>query len=196
MIWYLDVKTRASWAYITKAFTPEECDLIIDIGNKLNPKKAQLHDDGSIEDALVDNNIRKSSIAFLDPKDKSNDCIFRRVTYFISEINKKFWNYDLQYIETLQFTAYKNANDFYGKHVDQSNVDFHYRKLSFSIQLSDPNSYEGSELLMCLSDTGTPVNKERGDMVFFPSFVLHEVTPLTKGERYSLVGWVCGPALR
>ena len=113
-----------------------------------------------------------------------------------SEINKKFWNYDLQYIETLQFTAYKNANDFYGKHVDQSNVDFHYRKLSFSIQLSDPNSYEGSELLMCLSDTGTPVNKERGDMVFFPSFVLHEVTPLTKGERYSLVGWVCGPALR
>jgi len=33
-------------------------------------------------------------------------------------------------------------------------------------------------------------------MIFFPSYTLHEVTPVTKGTRYTLVGWVHGPAFK
>ena len=36
------------------------------------------------------------------------------------------------------------------------------------------------------------MNKDQGDFICFPSYVLHEVEPITKGERNSLVGWVGG----
>ena len=33
-------------------------------------------------------------------------------------------------------------------------------------------------------------------MAVFPSYSLYEVTPVTKGERYSLVGWITGPQFK
>lgn len=71
----------------------------------------------------------------------------------------------------------------------------HNRKLSMSLQLSDPNDYEGGELLLHLSHNPTVISKQKGMMVFFPSHTLHEVTPVTKGERYSLVAWIHGSKL-
>ena len=191
MSWYLDIKTRESWAYAPNCFTPEECDLIIELGSKLKLKEGEI-----TGDKLINSEIRQSKVAFFNPEDKSTEWIFRRVTDFIGSINKQFWNFDLQYIETLQFTTYKDSNDFYGKHTDQYFASPHYRKISFSVQLSDPSNYEGADLLMYFLDKPSPTRRDRGDIVLFPSFVLHEVTPLTKGERYSLVGWVCGPPFR
>ena len=40
------------------------------------------------------------------------------------------------------------------------------------------------------------MRKQIGDLVVFPSYVLHEVTPVTKGERNSLVCWVTGPSFK
>jgi PKHD-type hydroxylase len=66
------------------------------------------------------------------------------------------------------------------------------RKLSFVIQLSDPKDYKGGELQIHLSDTPEVMKKEQGTLIAFPSYILHEVTPITKGKRYSLVGWITG----
>ena len=190
MSWYLDVKVRESWAYAPNCFTAEECDSIIDLGSKLNLKK------GVIEEGDLKDEIRKSDVAFFYSQDQSVSWIFRRVTDFVNSVNRELWGYDLQYIEPLQFTTYKNQNDFYGKHIDQVGVSPNYRKLSFSVQLSDPNTYKGADLLMYFLDKPTHTNNQRGNIIFFPSFVLHEVTPLISGERYSLVGWVCGPPFK
>ena len=40
------------------------------------------------------------------------------------------------------------------------------------------------------------VLKVRGSVNYFPSYMLHEVTPLERGTRYALVGWVNGPAFK
>jgi PKHD-type hydroxylase len=70
------------------------------------------------------------------------------------------------------------------------------RKLSFSVMLTDPEEYEGGELLLKIDSFPiTPPNK-KGTVIFFPSYVLHEVTPVTKGTRKTLVGWVLGPKFR
>ena len=45
---------------------------------------------------------------------------------------------------------------------------------------------------MYFSDTPNVAMKEQGTLTAFPSYVLHEVTPLTKGTRYSLVAWIGG----
>jgi PKHD-type hydroxylase len=60
------------------------------------------------------------------------------------------------------------------------------------LQLSDPDTYEGGNLLMHIDDPGQKIEKKQGKLVLFPSYVLHEVTPVTKGERYSLVAWLTG----
>jgi PKHD-type hydroxylase len=71
------------------------------------------------------------------------------------------------------------------------------RKLSFSIQLSDPASYEGGDLEF---NTGEPWSDEyrlqirnQGTLISWPGFVLHGVTPVTRGVRRSLVGFCVGP---
>jgi len=72
------------------------------------------------------------------------------------------------------------------------------RKLSFTLNLTDPNSYEGGNLMF---DLGSHSEKElyecvearpRGSIIVFPSFLQHCVTPIKKGIRYSLVNWMVG----
>ena len=40
------------------------------------------------------------------------------------------------------------------------------------------------------------VRKQRGLIAVFPSYVLHQVTPVTQGSRQSLVAWISGPAFK
>ena len=69
--------------------------------------------------------------------------------------------------------------------------------LLFSILMLDLQSiYIKINLLLYNSAEPTIIQKEKGMIVCFPSYTLHEVTPVTKGERYSLVAWVHGPKLR
>jgi PKHD-type hydroxylase len=67
------------------------------------------------------------------------------------------------------------------------------RKLTFVIQLSDPCEYEGGKLMIYYDGQIHEAPNEFGSMIIFPSSLAHEVTPITKGTRHSLVGWVTGP---
>jgi len=117
---------------------------------------------------------------------------FRRVTDTILNLNERFFGFDIFGLnEGFQFTNYKAPSDKYGKHVDRI-FNFTVRKLSVSIQLTDPKEYEGGELYLYEGDEGILMDKKQGTLIMFPSFVLHEVTPVTKGERNSLVTWVTG----
>ena len=69
------------------------------------------------------------------------------------------------------------------------------RKISIVLQLSDPEEYEGGELEMFVSKDIQKIPKKKGAAVLFPSYCMHRVTPVTKGERRSIVLWVSGPAL-
>ena len=108
------------------------------------------------------------------------------------KINLPFFKFDLYgFNEFLQFTNYTAPGAKYGKHIDRA-TDFSIRKISMSIQLTDPSTYEGGELCLYDSNEGVEMDKAQGKLIIFPSYVLHEVKPVTKGERNSLVGWVTG----
>ena len=64
--------------------------------------------------------------------------------------------------------------------------------LSFVLPLSDPESYEGGELVLKPSFQEKSIPLEQGKIIVFPSFILHKVTPVTSGTRYMLVGWLRG----
>jgi len=66
------------------------------------------------------------------------------------------------------------------------------RKLSFIIQLSDPTTYEGGDIEIMDAKIKTEVLRAQGNITFFPSFIPHKITKVTKGERLSIVGWIHG----
>ena len=66
------------------------------------------------------------------------------------------------------------------------------RKISFSILLND--NFEGGDLeLYKFGDKPDTMKMKKNSILFFPSFILHRVTPVTSGTRKALVGWVHGP---
>lgn len=177
---YLDkVNTYAYWE---KVFTKEECEKIIKIAKKKGLIKGK---------TTMESDVRKSQICWLYASDDL-DWVFRKITDIVLNLNDRFFQFDLHGLnEGLQFTNYKAPSNKYGKHIDRA-FNTIIRKLSLSIQLTDPKEYEGGELFLYESEEGTEMKKEQGTLLLFPSYILHEVKPVTKGERNSLVSWVTG----
>ena len=70
------------------------------------------------------------------------------------------------------------------------------RKLSVTVQLSDPGTYAGGDLQLGAVGQPGPELRGQGSIIVFPAFVEHRVTPMTSGQRYSLVAWLSGPCWR
>ena len=179
--WQFESDKTQNWAYVDNLFTPEECAAIIAIGNT------------KLETATVrgeNNGVRESQVAWLYGADI--EFAFRRVTDGILNVNSKFFNFDLFGLaEGFQFTRYDAPTGHYGMHIDKM-LNGTVRKLSLTIQLSSPEDYEGGELALQISKDADLMQKELGKMIVFPSYILHEVRPVTKGTRYSLVAWITG----
>jgi len=113
-------------------------------------------------------------------------------------LNGMHWRYDISgFSEDLQYTRYNDDDSFYGWHIDsgQTNSEHPQRKISITLQLSESSEYEGGDFQIRSSKLNT-CPKKKGLVIAFPSHSLHQVTPVTKGIRRSLVVWLCGPPLR
>ena len=153
--------------------------------------------DGTIGDNSggVNKNVRRSQVSWLKNTQDAT-WVFERLADVISKVNATHYHFDLTgFGEPLQLTHYdQSEHGMYGWHQDYGGGIS--RKLSMTIQLTDPSEYEGGNLQ--IKTTGEPENvrKQRGMIAVFPSYVLHQVTPVTQGSRQSLVAWVSGPAFR
>jgi len=182
-VWPFEVDQLETWAYVNSIFTKKECEEIIKIGNKHNMSLATVSGGNK--------KVRKSQVSWIYPKHDLN-WIYRKVTDAAMYLNNTYFKFNLYgFIEGFQFTYYKSPGGKYEKHVDRG-MRSQIRKLSLTIQLSDPSSYEGGDLHLYTGNEATIIPKEQGKLIAFPSYVLHEVTPVTKGERYSLVAWITG----
>jgi PKHD-type hydroxylase len=81
----------------------------------------------------------------------------------------------------------------YGRHFDAShmkNNSTSYKKdFSFTLMLSKASDYEGGELEIETGNMTHKVKLDAGDMVIYPSVYIHNVLPISKGERIAYVGW-------
>lgn len=174
------------------AFTDEEIEQIKSYAQSLPTQDAMVD-----EDSPASPNIRKSKVAWISNNEKSN-WIYDRMAFVARKINAKFYKFDLYgFLEDMQFTIYEDSEEaHYTWHIDMSDTALAARKLSMVLQLSDPSEYEGGELQTWTSSQPNTVDRQKGLIAAFPSYVLHRVTPVTKGKRYSLVVWVCGESFK
>jgi PKHD-type hydroxylase len=78
----------------------------------------------------------------------------------------------------------------YGLHVDDALMGAIRTDLSFTLFLSDPATYEGGALVIEDDYAPRDVRLNPGDLILYPSTTLHRVSPVIRGERLAVVGWI------
>ena len=176
-------------------FTDDECNQIIRLGESLNVKGSTVG--GGPKDQKNNDNIRRSLNSWIT-LNKDTEWVYERLGNISRCLNGMNWRYDITgFSEDLQYTRYNDDKSFYGWHIDNGVVGSEHpqRKISITLQLSDSNEYEGGDFQIHATKLNT-LHKKKGLVIAFPSHCLHQVTPVTKGIRRSLVVWLCGPAFR
>jgi PKHD-type hydroxylase len=181
-----------NYYYFTDVFTPEELVKIIEIGEKL-PKQRGTTVGNDTEE--VESTYRLSEISWVDENPETY-WIYKRISEYAKIANEAMWNFDIWgYQDLLQYTKYYGNGGHYDWHADLG-PGISNRKLSCVLQLSTPEEYDGGDLQMNPGGNIMSVPKGLGTLCFFPSFLLHRVTPLNSGTRKTLVTWLCGANLR
>lgn len=108
------------------------------------------------------------------------------------------WNFELEGITAmLQATRYAaSGRDHYSWHMDWGAGQTQMRKIAIVVHLTDGRDYEGGALELTNGSTPVAARQQSGTCTVFPSFVLHRVTPVTRGTRLGLVAWALGPSFR
>ena len=211
----------------------EDIDYIHGYASKLETIDARIgfkskdQDAAGNTDGNTDNKIRQSTNKWLDHNDPEfNQELKQKIFDGMMAANKMSgWNYDVNDMETWQYTYYKHqpdlpTGDYYTWHTDHGGETHigqdgmpHHRKISMTIQLSDPLEYEGGKFQWLEPnpqfdkikfgdkklDIDTAVRtlpfsaQAIGSICLFPSWLYHQVTPVTRGTRVSIVGWYNGP---
>jgi len=185
------------------------CNSIIKKNKKIKLNQATIG--GTDNKSGIDKKTRDSKVSWI-----KDSVIYEKINHFVNLANKNAgWNFNIDWNEDVQFTEYK-SKQYYNWHTDQWDepyVDHVFpqynnkiRKISCSILLNDPQSYEGGDFeigytnKLCngtIDETKIKLEKgkilKQGSVIVFPSFIWHRVTPVKKGVRYSLVNWVLGP---
>ncbi len=141
--------------------------------------------------------IRRSNVDWIT-KNNDTSWIFEKLSHVVSSLNSQYYKFDLTgFGEALQLTTYDYTDQgMYGWHQDYGGSTSPSRKLSLVLQLTDPSEYDGGNLQIMTSGNPINVRKQRGLISVFPSYIVHQVTPVTRGSRQSLVSWITGPAFR
>jgi PKHD-type hydroxylase len=177
---------------IPGVFSRDECNRII---------AAAL--DGEFRDAALvggvkAHNTRRSRLFWLD-EDRDSAWTFRRLLDTFANINREHFDFVLEeFAERMQVAWYgAETGGFFDWHVDFGDgPTAARRKLTMVLQLSDDESYKGGDLETNADGVIRQASRKIGSVLCFPSFILHRVTPIMQGERYSLTLWSHGPAFR
>lgn len=170
-----------------------ECKKIITSSEYLPNAPAYVNDT-----ATIDLSFRKVN-RWRIPNDQMHYWIYKKIYDTLITANRDFWNLDIDLIETVELLHYSfnpdnTTQDHYNKHSDFG-PGTTTRKLSYSALLSDTSEFDNGDLIFYLG-TDITLPREQGQVVVFPSLTFHEVTPITRGDRWSLVTWICGRPLK
>lgn len=171
---------------------------------------------GSDNGGVVEENIRDAKNTWIPDYHWSAGFIW----HYVTKANRENFLYEIENIQgsNMQYTVY-GEGQFYNWHQDlgisgfykpdvlpgqcdpESNlIDFvskgteRIRKLSFSLQLSDGDEYEGGQFQL-LGEAGKiyTAPKKRGTLIIFDARASHRVRKVKNGTRKSIVGWIVGP---
>ena len=193
----------AEYYYFENAFTDIEIKAIQEEAMKVPPEVAKTGQNDSMNEGVRKSEIRwlHGNVAYTDGDGvyTGDDFIwlYKRLWTMIEEANRNLWNFNLTHgRDAIQHTIYKDGGGHYDWHMDAGHDMQRQRKVSLTVQLTDPEEYEGGELQLWRGQTPFNAPRGKGTVVLFPSYMMHRVTEVTKGTRESLELWVGGDHYR
>jgi PKHD-type hydroxylase len=174
-----------------EAFNKNELKTISDGIQALKEQKASTVGGG-------EDDIRSSKVRWI-PQNSNWWWLYEKLHNLVTEANNTAWKFDLHAMpEQIQYTEYyATEKGHYTWHQDIGPGMLSKRKVSITVQLSDPKDYEGGDLQLWQGgnyedNSFITAYKGAGSVFTFPSYMMHRVTPVTKGIRRSFVLWVGG----
>lgn len=170
-------------------FSPDECAQVLALcDHEGRPALLQRTDDSS----GYNEHLRKATSYSLEPV-PANRWIWERVGSLLHDINERYFHFRIDALSPLNVLEYEPG----GLHCWHSDVGTHAyscRKLSCVVFLTPPQDYQGGRLLFFPSNQS--VNQDLGTAVVFPSYLVHQVEPVSEGIRRTLVCWAKGDAFQ
>jgi len=190
-----------SWAVYDSLLPRELCDAIVEHFANLPVQAGTAH---------AHKGHRRCGLTWTSPDTWIGPFLWK----YIQQTNDRVFQYDITdtHMTEIHQLEYRPGH-YYHWHVDDNisnhiqyapppfgvarqDITEYVRKLSFSLQLTDPSEYTGGDVQI-IDDTGgrgmMTIPKERGTLCIFDSRTRHRVKPVKTGKRFVLVGWVLGP---
>ena len=148
-----------NYYYFEEYFNDNEINKILKISEKYETV------DGEVS-KNIDKSYRTSNIKWL-PENKETEWIYDDLKVLVKKANEKMWNFDLIGLgENIQIGEYSyEDNGHYDWHLDIGEK-CNFRKISVSVQLSDPKDYDGGDLQFYTN------RNIRGYLGYYEDFVL------------------------
>ena len=169
--------------YIEDLLTGPELDRVLHTCRNMNFIDGRAD---SNPDSQVKHNLQA------DVKDPKNERIVKIIRGAMTR-NRQFLEYTVAKKITPPMIARYEPGMDYGEHTDSAIMAVNQLTrvdISCTLFLSDPESYEGGELCIRAGQEMVRIKRELGVMVLYPTISLHQVTPVTKGQRLVAVTFV------
>ncbi|WP_417723263.1 2OG-Fe(II) oxygenase [Salipiger sp.] len=177
---------------IEDAFSAVDCSRLIDIARSAESSDARL------VGRQRDHNLRRADLVWLDDVAET-EWVMDRIIDVVRIANREAFGFELDsFGESAQIARYGAEREgHFDWHSDIGDGQLAARrKLTMVVQLSEPEEYAGGTLEVMPSAHVIESRRERGTATLFPSYLLHRVTPVTEGARFSMTIWAHGPAFR
>ena len=150
---------------------------------------------GTVTNSKKTNN---RDIAYIEPNIETQ-WLYELLFPLSLEANKQLFQFDIDIVtDPIHYVIYPEDGGHLDWHMDVGAYAVNKRKLAMTVQLSDSSDYDGGDFEIWLGskDKFVTVPREKGDVIIFPSFLMHRVKPITRGQRKCLVFWTGGKPFR
>lgn len=189
---HIDYKVNSIWDtfyYFNNFFKDEyidRLDKLIKENYTFSKGKTGSTELGMDTDSYKTNN---RNIAYID-WNKKTEWLYELLFPLSLQANDEIFNFDIDYVtDPLHYVIYPENGGHLTWHTDISKFSMNRRKLAMTVQLSSPDDYSGGEFEIWNGEKFEEVPRQKGDIIVFPTFLMHRVKPVTKGKRKCLVFW-------
>lgn len=183
------LNTISDYYVLDDALSNDFCDKLIEVYTKKEIAKLA-PEIGNDAEARVDLDIRNVQRVDLN----NHKGIGATLTAIGINLNHEFYKFDITHSHQVEFLMYEPEGR-YVAHVDSFRTrSLDSRKLTCIAILND--DFEGGRFYIQTAHVREYPRQKKGTVIVFPSYQLHGVEDVIKGNRYSVVTWLLGPPFK
>jgi PKHD-type hydroxylase len=182
----------APFEVVPQLFSEHECRQIVSRSKTRRPEAAKVI---GVDGRARLSAVRRTSVWRL-PLQGQDEWIHERLWSAIYDSNNRLMHFSIDgFAHDAKLLAY-NESDTFTWHIDHGTGPVSCRKLTIAVLLVPANTFNGGTFEIFRYNSPEEIALGIGDAIIFSSVLLHQVKPLVKGTRYSLVNWAYGPPFR